>query len=44
VASLADATVRLEAGLLAEVSGAGVVAGPVGATPRPRPAVAAVDR
>jgi heme exporter protein A len=44
VASLADATVRLEAGILAEVSGAGVVAGPVGASPRPRTAVAAVDR
>jgi heme exporter protein A len=44
VASLADATVRLEAGLLAEVNGAGVVAGSVGASPRPRTAVAAVDR
>jgi heme exporter protein A len=44
VASLADATVRLDGGLLAEVSGPGVVAGPVGASQRPRAAVATVDR
>jgi heme exporter protein A len=44
VASLADATVRLEGGLLAEVSGAGVSAGPVGGSPRPRVAVAGTDR
>jgi heme exporter protein A len=44
VASLADATVRLEGGLLAEVSGAGVSAGPVGASQRPRVAVAGMDR
>ena len=44
VSGLADATVRLEGGLVAEVSGAGVSAVPVGATSRPRAAVAAVDR
>jgi heme exporter protein A len=44
VGSLADATVRLEGGLLAEASGAGVSAGPVGARPRPRMAVAGADR
>ena len=44
VASLADATVRLDAGLVAEVSGAGVSTTPVGASARPRTAVAAVDR
>jgi heme exporter protein A len=44
VASLADATVQLEGGLLAEVSGAGVTAGPVGGSPRPRMAVAGMDR
>jgi len=44
VTSLADATVRLEAGLLAEVGGAGVTAGPVGGSPRPRMAVAGTDR
>jgi heme exporter protein A len=44
VASLADATARLEGGLLAEVSGAGVSAGPVGGSPRPRMAVAGMDR
>jgi ABC-type multidrug transport system ATPase subunit len=44
VATLADATVRLEGGVLAEVGGAGVSAGPVGATQRPRVAVAGMDR
>jgi heme exporter protein A len=44
VTSMADATVRLEAGLLAEVSGTGVTAGPVGGSPRPRMAVAGTDR
>jgi heme exporter protein A len=44
VTSLADATVRLEGGLLAEVSGTGVSAGPVGASQRPRMAVAGMDR
>jgi len=44
VASLADATVQLEGGLVAKVSGTGVSAGPVGASPRPRSVVAAVDR
>jgi len=44
VTSLADGTVRLEGGLLAEVGGAGVSAGPVGASPRPRVAVAGMDR
>jgi energy-coupling factor transporter ATP-binding protein EcfA2 len=44
VASMADATVRLEAGLVAEVSGAGVSAGPVGGMSRPRVAVAGMDR
>ncbi|HTI29151.1 MAG TPA: ABC transporter ATP-binding protein [Methylomirabilota bacterium] len=44
VASLADATVRLESGLVAEVGGAGVSTAPVGASPRPRAAVAMVDR
>jgi heme exporter protein A len=44
VTSLADATVRLEGGLVAGVSGAGVSAGPVGASPRPRMAVAGMDR
>jgi heme exporter protein A len=44
VSSLADATVRLVAGLLAEVRGAGVTAGPVGGSPRPRMAVAGTDR
>jgi len=44
VSSLADATVRLEGGLLAEVSGTGVAAGPVGASQRPRIAVAGLDR
>ena len=44
VANLADATVQLEGGLLAEVSGAGVSAGSVGASPGPRTAAAAVDR
>jgi heme exporter protein A len=44
VTSLADATIRLEGGLVAEVSGAGVSAGPVGASSRPRLAVAGMDR
>jgi heme exporter protein A len=44
VASMADATVRLEAGLVAEVSGAGVSASPVGGIPRPRVAVVGTDR
>ncbi|MEO8639555.1 MAG: heme ABC exporter ATP-binding protein CcmA [Chloroflexota bacterium] len=44
VTSMADATVRLEGGLLAEVSGEGVSAGPVGARQRPRMAVAGMDR
>ena len=44
VASLADGTVRLDGGLVAEVSGAGVSAGPVGASQRPRVAVAGMDR
>jgi heme exporter protein A len=44
VRNLADASVRLDHGLLAEVSGAGVSAGPVGATARPRVAVAGMDR
>jgi len=44
VAGMADATVRLEGGLLAEVTGAGVSAGPVGASQRPRVAVAGMDR
>jgi energy-coupling factor transporter ATP-binding protein EcfA2 len=44
VTNLADATVRLEGGLLAEVSGAGVAAAPVGGSPRPRMAVAGMDR
>jgi heme ABC exporter ATP-binding subunit CcmA len=44
VSSLADATVRLDGGLLAEVSGAGVVAGPVGASQRPRVAVVGTGR
>ena len=44
VTSLADASVRLEGGLLAEVSGVGVSAGPVGASPRPRMAVAGMDQ
>jgi len=44
VASMADATVRLEGGLVAEVSGAGVSQGPVGATARPRVAVVGMDR
>ena len=44
VASLADATVLLEAGLVADVSGTGVSAGPVGGMPRPRVAVVGMDR
>jgi len=44
VASQADAAVRLEGGLVADVSGAGLIAGPVGASPRPRVAVAGIDR
>ena len=44
VVSLADATVRLEAGVVADVSGAGVSAGPVGGTSRPRVAVVGTDR
>jgi heme exporter protein A len=44
VSSLADATVRLEGGLLAEVSGSGVAAGPVGASQRRGIAVAGLDR
>jgi heme ABC exporter ATP-binding subunit CcmA len=44
IASMADGTVRLEGGLVAEVSGAGVSPGPVGATSRPRVAVAGMDR
>ncbi len=44
IASMADGTVRLEGGLVAEVSGAGVSPGPVGATARPRVAVAGMDR
>jgi len=44
VTSMADATVRLEAGLLVEVRGAGVTAGPVGGSPRPRMAVAGTGR
>ncbi|MEP6807023.1 MAG: heme ABC exporter ATP-binding protein CcmA [Chloroflexota bacterium] len=44
VASLADATVRLDGGLVAEVSGTGISAGPVGARQRPRMAVAGMDR
>ncbi|MDQ2853950.1 MAG: ABC transporter ATP-binding protein [Chloroflexota bacterium] len=44
VASVADATVRLDGGLLAEVSGAGVSAAPMGASQRPRVAVAGMDR
>ena len=44
IASMADGTVRLEGGLVAEVSGAGVSPGPIGATARPRVAVAGMDR
>ncbi len=44
ITSMADGTVRLEGGLVAEVSGAGVSHGPVGATARPRVAVAGMDR
>jgi heme exporter protein A len=44
VAGMADATVRLQAGLVADVSGAGVSAGPVGGMPRPRVAVVGMDR
>lgn len=44
IASMADGTVRLEGGLVAEVSGAGVSPGPVGATARPRVAVVGMDR
>jgi len=44
VTTLADVTVRLEGGLLAEVRGAGVTAGPVGASQRPRVAVAGMER
>ncbi len=44
VVSIADATVRLEAGLVVEVRGSGVSAGPVGASAGPRTAVAGVDR
>jgi heme exporter protein A len=44
ITSMADGTVRLEGGLVAEVSGAGVSPGPVGATARPRVAVAGMDR
>jgi len=44
VASMADATVRLESGLVAELSGAGVSAGPVGASQRRGIAVAGLDR
>ncbi|MEP7040487.1 MAG: heme ABC exporter ATP-binding protein CcmA [Chloroflexota bacterium] len=44
IASLADATVRLEAGLVAEVSGSGVSSAPVGGMPRPRVAAAGMNR
>jgi heme exporter protein A len=44
IGSLADGIVHLDGGLVAEVSGAGVSAGPVGATARPRIAVAGMDR
>ena len=44
IAGMADGTVRLEDGLVAEVSGAGVSAGPVGATARPRMVVAGMHR
>jgi len=44
VSSLADATVRLEGGLLAEVSGVGAAAGPVGASQRRGIAVVGLDR
>jgi heme exporter protein A len=44
VAGLADATVRLDGGLVAEVTGAGVSAGPVGASARPRVVVVGTDR
>jgi heme ABC exporter ATP-binding subunit CcmA len=44
IAAVADGAVRLEGGLVAEVSGAGVSPGPVGATARPRVAVAGMDR
>ena len=44
VAGLADATVRLDGGLLAEVTGAGVSAGPVGASARPRAIAVGTDR
>jgi heme exporter protein A len=44
VTGLADGRVHLEGGLVAEVTGSGVSAGPVGATARPRVAVAGMDR
>ncbi len=44
VASLADCVVRLDGGLVAEVSGAGVSAEPVGGSQRPRVAVAGMER
>ena len=44
VARLSDGTVRLDSGLVVEVSGTGVSAGPVGATARRRVAVAGMDR
>jgi len=44
VISMADGAVRLDGGLVAEVSGAGVSAAPVGASQRPRVAVAGMDR
>jgi ABC-type Mn2+/Zn2+ transport system ATPase subunit len=44
ISSLADGTVHLEGGLVAEVSGSGVSAGPVGATARPRVAVTGMNR
>jgi heme exporter protein A len=44
IAALVDGTVRLERGLVAEVSGVGVTPGPVGATARRRMAVAGMDR
>ena len=44
VAGMADGTARLDGGLLAEVSGSGVFAGPVAPQPRRRMAVAGMDR